>query len=70
LHQPSLGKTVTENVTSGIPMEWVEAYASREGFVLPRDKKLLWAHSVRLHPILQHVTELGTMIPTSKWQCQ
>jgi hypothetical protein len=32
-------------------MEYVEAYASREGFVLPRDEKILWAHSVRFHPI-------------------
>jgi hypothetical protein len=37
-------------------MEYVEAYASRAGFVLPRDGKILWAHSVRLHPKLQHVT--------------
>jgi hypothetical protein len=27
-------------------MEYVEAYASRAGFVLPRDRKILWAHSV------------------------
>jgi hypothetical protein len=38
------------------PMEYVEAYASRAGFVLPRDRNILWAHSVRFHPILQHVT--------------
>jgi hypothetical protein len=37
-------------------MEYVEVYASRAGFVLPRDRKILWAHSVRFHPILQHVT--------------
>jgi hypothetical protein len=28
-------------------MEYVEAYASRTGFVLPRDRKILLAHSVR-----------------------
>jgi hypothetical protein len=32
-------------------MEYVEAYASRMGFVLPHDEKILWAHS-RLHPKL------------------
>jgi hypothetical protein len=32
---------VTEKVTSGIPMEYVEAYASKAGFVLPRDGKIL-----------------------------
>jgi hypothetical protein len=37
-------------------MEYVEAYASRAGFVLSRDRKILWAHSVRFHPMLQHVT--------------
>jgi hypothetical protein len=37
-------------------MEYVEAYASREGFVLPCDIKILWAHSVRVHSMLQHVT--------------
>jgi hypothetical protein len=26
------------------------------GFVLPHDGKILWAHSVRFHPMLQHVT--------------
>jgi hypothetical protein len=31
-------------------------YASRAGFVHPRDEKILWAHSVRFHPMLQHVT--------------
>jgi hypothetical protein len=37
-------------------MEYVEAYASRAGFVFPRDGKILWAHSVRFHPMLQYVT--------------
>jgi hypothetical protein len=37
-------------------MEYVEAYASRAGFVLPRDGMILWAHSVRFHPMLQYVT--------------
>jgi hypothetical protein len=37
---------------SGILMEYVEAYASRVGFVLLRDGKILRAHSVRLHPKL------------------
>jgi hypothetical protein len=37
-------------------MEYVEAYASRVGFVLPRDGKILWAHSVIFHTMLQHVT--------------
>jgi hypothetical protein len=37
-------------------MEYVEVYASRARFVLPRDRKILWAHSVRLHLKLQHVT--------------
>jgi hypothetical protein len=37
-------------------MEYVEACASRAGFILPRDGKILWAHSVRFHPMLQHVT--------------
>jgi hypothetical protein len=37
-------------------MEHVEAYASRAGFVLPHDRNILWAHSVRFHPMLQHVT--------------
>jgi hypothetical protein len=40
----------------GFPMEHVEACASRAGFVIPRDGKILWAHSVRFHPMLQHVT--------------
>jgi hypothetical protein len=31
-------------------------YVSRAEFVLPRDKKILWDHSVRFHPMLQHVT--------------
>jgi hypothetical protein len=37
-------------------MEYVEACASRAGFVLPHDGKILWNHSVRFHPMLQHVT--------------
>jgi hypothetical protein len=37
-------------------MEYVEVYASRAGFVLPRDRKILWTHLVRLHLKLQHVT--------------
>jgi hypothetical protein len=37
-------------------MEYVEAHASRVGFVLPRDGKIHWAHSVRFQPMLQHVT--------------
>jgi hypothetical protein len=80
LHQPSLGNTVTKKVSLGFSMEYVEAYASRAGFVLPRDGK-------RFHPILQHVTrsrgwnitervnsnvgneiELGMKIPTIKSQ--
>jgi hypothetical protein len=40
----------------GFPMEYVEACASRAGFVLPRDGMILWAHSVRFHPMLRHVT--------------
>jgi hypothetical protein len=32
---------VTENVSFGFPMEYVEEYASRAGFVLPRDGKIL-----------------------------
>jgi hypothetical protein len=54
LHQPSLGKSVTEKVSLGFPMEYV--YASRVGFVHLHDGKILWAHSVRFHPMLQHVT--------------
>jgi hypothetical protein len=38
---------VVEKVSLGFPMEYVEAYASREGFVLPHDGKILWAHLVR-----------------------
>jgi hypothetical protein len=56
LHQPSLGNTVTKKVSLGFTMEYVEAYASRAGFILPRDEKILWTHSVRFHPMLQHVT--------------
>jgi hypothetical protein len=37
-------------------MNYVEVCASRMGFVLPRDGKKLWAHLVRFHPMLQHVT--------------
>jgi hypothetical protein len=37
-------------------MEYIEAYVSRAGFVLPSDGKILWAHSVRFYPMLQHVT--------------
>jgi hypothetical protein len=37
-------------------MEYVEAYVSRAGFVLPSDGKILGAHSMRFHPMLQHVT--------------
>jgi hypothetical protein len=47
---------VTEKVPLGFSMEYVEAYASRAGFVLPREGKILWAHLVRFHPMLQHVT--------------
>jgi hypothetical protein len=47
---------VTKKVLLGFPMEYVEVYASRAGFVLRRDRKVLWAHSVRFHPMLQHVT--------------
>jgi hypothetical protein len=43
-------------VPLGFPMDYVEAYASTARFVLPRDGKILWAHSVRFHPLLQHVT--------------
>jgi hypothetical protein len=46
---------VTKKVLLGFPMDYVEAYASRVGFVLPHDKKILWAHSVRFHPMLQDV---------------
>jgi hypothetical protein len=47
---------VTEKVSFGFPMEYVEAYASRAGFVLLRDGNIPWAHLVRFHPMLQHVT--------------
>jgi hypothetical protein len=47
---------VTEKASLDFPMEYVEVYASRAGFVLPRDGKIVWAHSVRFHPMLQ----LGT----------
>jgi hypothetical protein len=32
---------VTEKVSLGFPMEYVEAYASRAGFVLLLDRKIL-----------------------------
>jgi hypothetical protein len=38
---------VTEKVSLEFPIENVEAYASRAGFVLLCDGKILWAHSVR-----------------------
>jgi hypothetical protein len=47
---------LTEKVTLGFPMELVEAYASRAVFFHPRDRKITWAHSVRFHPMLQHVS--------------
>jgi hypothetical protein len=47
---------MTKKVLSGFPMEYIEEYASRVVFVLPRDGNILWAHSVRFYPILQHVT--------------
>jgi hypothetical protein len=47
---------VTKKVSFGFLMEYVEAYASRAGFVLPGDGKILLAHWVRFHPMLQHVT--------------
>jgi hypothetical protein len=37
-------------------MEYVEAYALRARFVLSRDGKILWPHSVKFHPMLQQVT--------------
>jgi hypothetical protein len=39
---------VTEKVSLGFPIEYVEAYASRAGFVLPCEGNILWAHSVIL----------------------
>jgi hypothetical protein len=47
---------VTEKVLLGFPMEYVEAYASRAGFFLLCEGKILRAHSVRFHPMFQHVT--------------
>jgi hypothetical protein len=47
---------VTEKVSLDFPMEYVEACASRAEFVLLHEKKILWAHLVRFHPMLQHVT--------------
>jgi hypothetical protein len=41
---------VTENVSFEFPMEYVEVYAPREGFVLPRDGKILWAPVAELEP--------------------
>jgi hypothetical protein len=35
---------MTKNVSLGFPMDYVEAYSSRVGFVLPHDGKILWAH--------------------------
>jgi hypothetical protein len=39
---------LTENVPLGMPIEYVEAYAPRAGFVHPRDELILWAHSVTI----------------------
>jgi hypothetical protein len=39
-------KGLTEKVSPRFPKEYVEAYASRAGFFLPRDKKILQAHDV------------------------
>jgi hypothetical protein len=36
-------------------MGYVEACAPGAGFVLSHDEKILWSHSVKLHPMLQHV---------------
>jgi hypothetical protein len=47
---------VTEKVSLVFPMEYVEAYASKVGFVHLCEGKILWAHLVRFHPMLQHVT--------------
>jgi hypothetical protein len=47
---------VTKKVSLGFPIEYVEAYASIARFVLSHDGKILWAHLVRFHPMLQHVT--------------
>jgi hypothetical protein len=35
-----------------MPIGYVEAYGSRAGFVLPPDRKIILAHSVRLYPKL------------------
>jgi hypothetical protein len=40
---------VHEKVYLGIPMEYVEVYTSRAGFVLLHDGKGTLAHSMRLH---------------------
>jgi hypothetical protein len=42
-------RRVTENVPPGTPVEYVEAYPPRAGFVLSHDRKILRDHSVRLH---------------------
>jgi hypothetical protein len=47
---------VTANVSLGFPVDYVEVYASRAGFILPRGRKILWTHSARFHPMLQYVT--------------
>jgi hypothetical protein len=39
---------VTEKAFSGIPMEYVEACASRAGFVHPHDGLILRAHSMTI----------------------
>jgi hypothetical protein len=57
---------VTEKMLLSFPMEYVEAYASRAGFVLLRDGKILWVHWVRFHPMLQHVTRSWDGISQNK----
>jgi hypothetical protein len=49
-------------VYSGIPMEYVEAFASRARSILPHGGKILWAHSMRFYAKLQHVTIRGCNI--------
>jgi hypothetical protein len=56
LHQSSHHSRVTEKVSLGFPVKYVEAYASRARFVYPHDEKIPWVHSVRFQPMLQHVT--------------
>jgi hypothetical protein len=46
LHEPLFREWVTEKVSLDIPMEYVEACASRVGFVHPRDRLIFWVHSV------------------------